>query len=258
MQLPTDFFMDSTWREQRIRSGLAFEDACKVSLRYVAERHPDASCAFITGSYSSGNPTASSDVDLFVLNEEAIAPLREALILDRYPLQITVLSTYGLHEWLKESSTFNLMGPLHAMRNAKYIFGSHETFSRLEDVAEQIFNSTDKPLEREIRYFKTSLLCSYIKLPRLCCMLDRTDNLITLIRAAADLVQARAGAKRTGRAQCEQTLQRDLTYNLIVESLPKALLGNTDDISKYTWELLSRDGPPYWSTYPDGPMPLFL
>lgn len=258
MELPSDFSLDLEWRSERISLGLAIADAKAAALHYINDRHPNATCAFLTGSYATGRLTPASDVDIYILNEIADMPLREMIVMDRYPLQVSIMNTFYLFEWINDSSESDLIGVLPTLIAAGHIFGSEETFLRAKELACSVYSHRSKPRRDMIGYFTSSLLCYYLKLMRPLNALDRADVIIRLVRAASDLVQARAGAKRTGRAQYEVTLKNNSAYSDIISSLPQALSGDNDGITTATWALLAEEGPPVWSTYPDGLQPLFI
>ncbi|WP_242124746.1 nucleotidyltransferase domain-containing protein [Sphingobium sp. Sx8-8] len=241
MTLPADILEHMDWRAKQIAKDGGIYASRSAARRYVCERHPDAACAYLTGSYATGRPTPTSDLDVYVINNIVSFPLREFLIVDGYPIQATIMNSLDIHERISSSKVRREMGLLPAIEAAIFIHGSKSMFKRIVARARRVRSSAPRRDALSIRFYSTELLCHHLKLFRKLDPADRIDVVMKLVGAAGDLIQSREGVLRTSQAQYEPVLRHSNHYNNIISHVSKAIEGDVRPLMEATWDLLCSD-----------------
>ncbi|MCL2438933.1 MAG: nucleotidyltransferase domain-containing protein [Alphaproteobacteria bacterium] len=82
------------------------KDYLDIAKELLAERFPNAKCAFVAGSITRGEGTATSDIDLVVVHDVDILPraYRDSIIYQDWPVEMFVQNTNSLAYFCKKDA----------------------------------------------------------------------------------------------------------------------------------------------------------
>jgi predicted nucleotidyltransferase len=81
---------------------MQLDDAVASAKALVAERFPEARAAWLSGSVVAGTATPTSDLDITILLPGPLAPFRESLEYDGWPVELFVHSRESVAHWIEK------------------------------------------------------------------------------------------------------------------------------------------------------------
>jgi hypothetical protein len=122
-----------------------------VAKELLAEKFPNAKCAFIAGSITRGEGTATSDIDLVIVHDAAVLPnaYRDSVIYYDWPVEMFVQNTNSLAYFLEKDAASGV--PILANMVAEgHILPENNTYAiALKEQAQKIMKAGPAALTKE-------------------------------------------------------------------------------------------------------------
>jgi hypothetical protein len=155
----------------------------EVARRVVAERYPHAMCAIATGSWLRGEATATSDIDLVVVDESGEAPLRESFMAGAWPVEAFVHTRESLLRFFAQDGARAAPSLPMMCSEGTVLVDRANLATGIIARAERLVSAGPAPLEAQVledrRYALTDLLDDFTSC-------DRSDEGLLLAAAAAE------------------------------------------------------------------------
>lgn len=140
-------------RELLKRQGINYHErgsVIGVATRLVADRYPEAGCAFAAGSLVRGDGSKYSDIDLVVVFDRLEAAYRESFYYENYPVEAFVHDAETLAYFFSEVDRPSGVPSLPRMvAEGLFLSGDSELASKLKAQAGEILDAGPVPLTEE-------------------------------------------------------------------------------------------------------------
>lgn len=138
-------------------------DYLSVANNIFTEKFPDAACAFVAGSITTGHGTESSDIDLIILfNDETHETYRESITCEGWPVEIFVHNLKSQDYFMNEDLRTGKCATLSMIITGILIDPDQTTGLARKEKAESLLQQGPIPMTKEqidhVRYFLTDLL----------------------------------------------------------------------------------------------------
>lgn len=123
----------------------------RTAVRYVQTHFPQAELAFTYGSTARGNPSAFSDIDLYILNDGEPG-LHVLEVFDELPIEARVMSRAVAEKLLSVPVSINARAAYlaNALESGKRVWGSDDVFTSLQEIATHWFSACPRALSLEL------------------------------------------------------------------------------------------------------------
>ena len=138
-------------------------DYMEVSERLLAEKYPDATCAFVAGSIVRGQASPTSDIDLVVVYESLSHAYRDSYYYDDWPVEAYVHDLETLAYFMDEFDAKEGHCGMHTMLLEGIVIPENSDFSeRIKVMAQQKRDIGPAPLAQDDinmrKYFLTDTM----------------------------------------------------------------------------------------------------
>jgi hypothetical protein len=154
----------------------------EVARRVVADRYPHAMCAIAAGSWLRGEATATSDIDLVVVDESGEAPLRESFMAGGWPVEAFVHTRESLLRFFAQDAARAAPSLPMMCSEGRILVDRANQAAGIIATAERLVSAGPAPLASQVledrRYALTDLLDDFTSC-------DRSDEGLLLAAAAS-------------------------------------------------------------------------
>ena len=163
---------------------IQIDEAISCSKKYLFERHPNSHTAILYGSTITNRTRELSDIDLLIIREDVIAPIREQKILDGRLIQATIVSNNVLLSNMYMSQSHSNPYYLDVVATGYPILGDERQIKLLKSISKSLYETGAIKLQKPaLERLKTKIANRIIDILKSDCIYEKTIFSQDLLRA---------------------------------------------------------------------------